>query len=712
MAQPRRIAQQTGRHALVDDIAFQMPVQGIKSSTILAAFPCDPVKARVLLQGDEVHPFVLWNKALLLVTVVDYRHTNIGRYIEFSIALACTHGGRPAPPLLPALLRGLYGTGQWVYDLPVSTEVSVKGGKGIWGMPKHQANLNYIEGQRTVSSQYRPGRPARRLFRSGTSPFSLAADQHKCRELLCVSRAADEVDDLFLGQGRFFPVPQGRRAAGDRRCAARAGAEDDRAGAGPGRHALSARSHRRAGRPFRELVLRLSAAAHHTTGGAGKRRRAGGERAMAAAALSPRARADEGERARMSAGAVPGAANHATFFAPQADYAGPRRSLILAGGGMRVAYQAGVLQALAEAGLCFHHADGTSGGTMNLAMLLSGLTPQEMVARWRALDPKDFMGFMPLADYLRGPDLPAMGSADGVVNKVFPQLGIDVARINEAVGIAGTFNLCNFSRKTLETIEHTALSLDLLVAGVSLPIFMPAVQKDGAFYTDGVWIKDANLMEAVRRGADEIWLVWCIGNSSRYYDGAFRQYVHMIEMSANGALFEELDRISEINARIAGGEPVGGRHEPIVLHVIRPDYPLPLDPDYFFGRIDGATLIALGYADAKAYLASRRPGGLPLTPEITHMHDETIGISFRETMAGGFALGETDPGDGTAEGRDSRNHARAARDGADPRYRPVSERTGASGLAGRVDRVRPVRRHGGRYERRVQPVQSQRPAGA
>jgi hypothetical protein len=47
-----------------------------------------------------------------------------------------------------------YGTGQWVFDLPVSTEVSVKGGKGIWGMPKHQANLNYIVGDRVVSSQY------------------------------------------------------------------------------------------------------------------------------------------------------------------------------------------------------------------------------------------------------------------------------------------------------------------------------------------------------------------------------------------------------------------------------------------------------------------------------------------------------------------------------------------------------------------------------
>jgi hypothetical protein len=151
---PRRIAQQTGRHALVDTIPFTMPVQGIKCSTLLAAFPVDPVKAAALLPGNELHPFVLWNKGLLLVTVVDYRDTNIGKYIEFSIALAVTHGSKKAPPLLPALLQKFFGTGQYVIDLPVSTEISVKGGKGIWGMPKHQANLNYVEGAGKITSQY------------------------------------------------------------------------------------------------------------------------------------------------------------------------------------------------------------------------------------------------------------------------------------------------------------------------------------------------------------------------------------------------------------------------------------------------------------------------------------------------------------------------------------------------------------------------------
>ena len=93
-------------------------------------------------------------RGLLVVTVVNYEITDIGQYVEYSLAIACTFGPRPAPPLLPGLLRGHYGTGQYVVDLPVSSEISVKGGKGIWGMPKHQANLDFVITPTTVSSQY------------------------------------------------------------------------------------------------------------------------------------------------------------------------------------------------------------------------------------------------------------------------------------------------------------------------------------------------------------------------------------------------------------------------------------------------------------------------------------------------------------------------------------------------------------------------------
>ena len=154
MGKPARLDRQAGRWALVDGIPFRMPVSCRNSPALFAMFSINAEKARKLIPGNEIHPLRLWNKGLLVVSVVDYVDTNIGRYIEFSLAIACTRGSRPAPRLLPAFFPAHYGTGQWVWDLPVSTEVSVKGGKGIWGMPKHQASLNYIISDDVVSSQY------------------------------------------------------------------------------------------------------------------------------------------------------------------------------------------------------------------------------------------------------------------------------------------------------------------------------------------------------------------------------------------------------------------------------------------------------------------------------------------------------------------------------------------------------------------------------
>ena len=143
----KRLRRQAGRYALVDGIPYTLPINSEQTPALMAGFPINPDKAKKLIPGNEVHPFRLWSKGLLIVTVVDYRITDIGKYIEFSIAIACTHGPKHAPRLLPGIFLKHYGTGQFVYDLPVSTEISVKGGKGIWGMPKHHANLNFIIGR-------------------------------------------------------------------------------------------------------------------------------------------------------------------------------------------------------------------------------------------------------------------------------------------------------------------------------------------------------------------------------------------------------------------------------------------------------------------------------------------------------------------------------------------------------------------------------------
>jgi hypothetical protein len=150
---PRRLKRQRGRHALVDGIPFALPVRSFRMQALMAAFPVDTEQARKLLP-PSMAPVRLWNKTLLVITVVNYLDTSIGKYIEYSVALTAAHRDSDPPRLLPLVLPGPFHFGQYVVDLPVSTEVSVKGGKGIWGMPKHQANLDFVVTDDLVSSQY------------------------------------------------------------------------------------------------------------------------------------------------------------------------------------------------------------------------------------------------------------------------------------------------------------------------------------------------------------------------------------------------------------------------------------------------------------------------------------------------------------------------------------------------------------------------------
>lgn len=155
MAIPKRIKRYEGRYALVDGIPYQMPVNAKNSPALMAGFSCDWEKANALLPGNEVHALKLPNgRGAFLITVIDYRDTSIGKYIEYSIAIGCTHGSKPAPPILNTIMMKTYGTGQYIIDLPVSSEVSVKGGKGIWGMPKHKASLAFDVTEEVVSSHY------------------------------------------------------------------------------------------------------------------------------------------------------------------------------------------------------------------------------------------------------------------------------------------------------------------------------------------------------------------------------------------------------------------------------------------------------------------------------------------------------------------------------------------------------------------------------
>lgn len=285
--------------------------------------------------------------------------------------------------------------------------------------------------------------------------------------------------------------------------------------------------------------------------------------------------------------------------------------MILAGGGLRVAYQAGVLLALEEEGIEFHHVDGTSGGIFNTAMLASGLEAKEIARRWRSLKLTDFISGKKARSYLRPFKMKGFADADNIKKKVFPHLGISIEKINSNKRFKATFNVCNFSKKSIEALPNESVLENHLIAGISLPVFMPAIQIGPSWYTDAVWIKDANLVESIDQGSNELWLVWVIGNGPTYLQGAFNQYVHMIEMSASGGLLEEYRQIKQVQKINELTKNSIDPESNIKLFVFKPQIALPLDPDFFLSKINARELINMGYAHAKDYLVN-----MPLDGEI------------------------------------------------------------------------------------------------
>jgi len=108
---------------------------------------------------------------------------------------------------------------------------------------------------------------------------------------------------------------------------------------------------------------------------------------------------------------------------------GDRPALILAGGGMKVAFQAGVLQVwLDEAEIPFMLADGTSGGTFNLAMYCQGMTGRQIADNWRGFRPRTGIS-LNWRTLPRGPFASSIFTFDRYRRRVFPSWGLDWSRI-------------------------------------------------------------------------------------------------------------------------------------------------------------------------------------------------------------------------------------------------------------------------------------------
>ena len=327
-----------------------------------------------------------------------------------------------------------------------------------------------------------------------------------------------------------------------------------------------------------------------------------------------------------------------------------KRSLILAGGGIKVAFQAGVLQVwLDEAGLTFDHVDAASGGVFNLAMMCQKMSGLEIADNWRNLNPRAGISFN-AAEFAKFLYAESLFTLDAYREKVFPEWGLDWDKLR-ASDLDATFNVFNFSRKELEVIEPKDMSEDLLAACVSLPMWFPPVRIGGETYIDAVYISDANIEEAIRRGADELWIIWTVSDKDEWHSGFVANYFQIIETSANGNYKAILKRVRENNAAIAGGG-TGEFDRHIEIKELKADVALHYLIDFSQDRMTEA--VNLGVQRARQWC---KDNNIPLKELAgnfpTDVHTAETKLSFTEEMTGYMTLGETDYDKGFRNGRDA-----------------------------------------------------------
>jgi NTE family protein len=265
-------------------------------------------------------------------------------------------------------------------------------------------------------------------------------------------------------------------------------------------------------------------------------------------------------------------------------------AFVLSGGAALGAAQAGMLFALAEAGIAPDLIVGTSVGAVNGAWLAGATDAADMHALtdlWRSIDrddvfPRDpmtgLLGFLGRRQHL----VPDRGLRHLVSSNVrFERLEDAPIPLHVVVtDVLSGEDVC----------LHTGDTVDAVVASASIPAVLPPVQIGDRCYMDGGVVNNTPISHAVDAGADTVWVL------STGYSCALPE-------PPRGALAMALHALTlTVNQRLA--VDVAHYERAIDLRVVPPLCPIRTTPADFSASDD---LIARAHAATTEWLHSMQP---------------------------------------------------------------------------------------------------------
>jgi NTE family protein len=180
------------------------------------------------------------------------------------------------------------------------------------------------------------------------------------------------------------------------------------------------------------------------------------------------------------------------------------RALILAGGGARGAFQAGVLKFLKEADWQPDLICGTSVGAINAVALGSGLDPAEIAKLWMQFDRQKIYRIAPAgllrSFFKRDRFRPPLDTAP-LKRLLTKYLNPTALKASKAEIIITAINM---QTSQLEYFTKAQITIEHLMASSAIPLLFPWQYIDHMPYWDGGFMANAPIWPALKAGAAQI----------------------------------------------------------------------------------------------------------------------------------------------------------------------------------------------------------------
>ncbi|HEY9775288.1 MAG TPA: patatin-like phospholipase family protein [Planktothrix sp.] len=254
----------------------------------------------------------------------------------------------------------------------------------------------------------------------------------------------------------------------------------------------------------------------------------------------------------------------------------PKRALVLPGGGGRGAYQVGVTKALAEKGIEFDIAFGTSIGGLNATLFAQNGNTKRLEEIWSQIKTRDIFHF-PSATLIGRLVLGhKLGLLDTTPLEEILRREADLMKLKASrtkVGLCST-DLCSLETRlfTTDEIMSTNELIDVLMATSAIPMAFPPRHIHGSgLWIDGGLVRNTPMETAIHLGADEIFMVLLHPEKINICPtNMFEVIVRCLDIVLDASARREIQSAELFNRLIAAGSPESQGRKTVRIHVFQP----------------------------------------------------------------------------------------------------------------------------------------------